>query len=111
MQPSIAYAVIGGVAVILAVSVYVFGRLRIEQERTIQKLVDRGLSGEDLLKTAGVVTQADLDLRRGALLIAVGLSWSVATFLIGGTAWLFGLVPIALGIVFLLFRILDGRSR
>ena len=37
------------------------------------------------------------DLRRGLLLIAVGLAWSIVTFFVGGKAWMAGIVPVMLG--------------
>jgi hypothetical protein len=100
-----------GLALILSVAIYTFGRLRIEQERSLQKLIERGLSGDDLLRTAGIPSRSRRDLRRGLLLIAVGLAWSGFTFFVGGNAWTFGIVPIFLGAVFVLLGILDGRSR
>ena len=100
-----------GLALILSVAIYSFGRLRIEQERSLQKLIDRGLSGEELLRSTGIPDRKRRDLRRGVLLIAVGLAWSGFTFFVGGNAWTFGIVPIFLGGVFVLLSILDGRSR
>lgn len=100
-----------GLSLILSVVVYVFGRLRIEQQRTIQKLIDRGIAGDELLRFAGVPEPRTRDLRRGLLLIGIGLSWSVVTFFVGGKAWMMGLVPVTIGLVFVLFRVLDGRPR
>ena len=44
MDQSIAVAGVIGLAMTLSVTIYMFGRLRIEQERSFQKLIDRGLS-------------------------------------------------------------------
>jgi hypothetical protein len=111
MPDSAAFAGILGISLILSVGVYVFGRLRIEQERTLHKLIDRGMSGEELLRSAGLAGQSSKDLRRGLLLVALGLSWSTVTFFVGGTAWMAGIVPVAIGLTLLLFRFLDGRMR
>ena len=111
MQPSAMIAGILGISVILSVSIYVFARLRIEQERTVQKLIDRGIQGEELLRSAGLTDRGSRDLRRGLLLIALGLSWSLVTFFAGGSAWIAGLFPIFIGLVYVLFRVLDGRPR
>ena len=111
MDQSVVVAGILGLALILSVTVYTFGRLRIEQERSLQKLIDRGLSGEELLHSAGIPNRSRRDLRRGVLLITVGLAWSAFTFFVGGDAWRFGILPIFLGGVFILLSILDGRSR
>jgi hypothetical protein len=109
MNNAAMFAGILGLAAILCVAVYAFARLRIEQERTLQKLIDRGLSGEELMRAAGVIDRPTKDLRRGLLLVGVGLSWSVFTFFVGGKAWMLGIVPITLGMVFVALRALDGR--
>jgi hypothetical protein len=111
MQTSVAFAGILGIALILSVSIYVFGRLRIEQQNTLQKMIDRGVSGDELLRAAGFVDLGSRDLRRGLLLIGVGVSWSTVTFFAGGGAWMFGIVPLTMGAVFVLLRVLDGRPR
>jgi hypothetical protein len=111
MQPFVIAAGILGISLILAVSVYVFARLRIEQERTLQKLIDRGISGDELLRSAGLAERGSRDLRRGLLLIGIGLAWSTVTFFIGGKAWIVGIFPVVIGAVYVLFRVLDGRSR
>ena len=56
-----------------------FARLRIERERTIQKLMERGLSGDEFIRAAGLGARRDLDLRRGLLLIGVGVAWAGVT--------------------------------
>jgi len=107
-------AVFGGVlglTAILCMAIYTFARLRIEQERTLQKLIEKGLSGEELIRVAGVVDRPTRDLRRGLLLVGVGVSWSVFTFFLGGKAWMLGIVPLTLGMVFVALRVLDGGRR
>jgi hypothetical protein len=111
MNNAAVFAGVLGVAAILTVAVYIFGRLRIEQERTLQKLIDRGLSNDELMRAAGVVDRPVKDLRRGLLLLGVGVSWWLVTFFVGGKAWMLGVVPITLGIVFVVLRALDGGRR
>jgi hypothetical protein len=111
MNNAAVFAGVLGLSAILCVAVYAFGRLRIEQERTLQKLVDRGLSGEELMRAAGVVDRPTKDLRRGLLLVGVGVSWSLFTFFVGGKAWMMGIVPITLGMAFVALRVLDGGRR
>ena len=111
MDTSVIIAGLLGLALILSVAIYTFGRLRIEQERSLQKLIDRGMSGEELLRSTGIPNRSRRDVRRGVLLIAVGLAWSGFTFFVGGNAWTFGIVPIFFGGVFVLLSVLDGRSR
>ncbi len=100
-----------GVALLLSVAVYVFGRLRIEQQRTLQRLLERGLPSDELLAATGLGARGARDMRRGVLLLTIGLSWSAVTFFVGGRAWILGLIPVALGAAHILLRTLDGRSR
>lgn len=111
MSWQIASAGLLGLALILSVSVYAFARLRIERERTIQKLIEHGLSGDEFIRAAGLGRRRDIDLRRGLLLIGVGVVWAGVTFLIGGPAWKMGGAPVAIGLVYVLLWTLDGRPR
>lgn len=111
MQATLMSAGILGLSLILSVSIYAFGRLRIEQERTLQKLIDRGLSGDELVRASGLADRGRKDLRRGLLLSGIGLSWSTVTYFVGGSAWIAGIFPVALGAVYLSLWVLDGRAR
>lgn len=96
-----------GVSLILSVAVYVSGRLRIEQQRTLQKLLDSGGSIDQLAGAEGFRRRVERDLRRGVWLVVVGVSWSLVTFFIGGRGWILGVVPVLLGLVYVLFWKLD----
>jgi hypothetical protein len=111
MQWQIVASGLLGLAFVLSVSVYAYLRLRVERERTLQKLVERGLTGDDLIRAAGLDRSRRSDLRRGLLLIGVALAWSSVTFLVGGPAWKMGGAPLAIGLVYLLLWTLDGRPR
>lgn len=111
METPIAVAGILGIAAILSVSIYVYTRLRIEQERTVQKLIDKGVSADALYRTAGLAARGNRDLRRGLLLAGLGIAWSAVTVNIGGSAWMMGGVPMVIGSVFVVFWLLDGRPR
>lgn len=100
-----------GATIILSMAVLAAGRLRTERQRTLQKLLDRGMAVDELVQAAGLVAPPDADRRRGLLLIAAGAAWSAATFLIGGRAWVLGIVPAIVGLAFLLLWALDGRRR
>jgi hypothetical protein len=104
-------SVIAGATVILSAAVLATGHLRAERQRTLQKLLDRGVAMDELMRAAGLVAPPDADRRRGLLLIAVGAAWSSATFLVGGRAWIMGVVPVIIGLGFLLLWMLDGRRR
>jgi Domain of unknown function (DUF6249) len=99
-----------GLSLILTATIYVIGRLKIEQERTLQKALERGVA----LETLGpmlAMSRSSRDLRRGILLIAVGVAWSTITYFVGGQAWLAGIGPIAIGAAYVIFGLLDGRAR
>jgi hypothetical protein len=100
-----------GLALVLSVGVYAYSRLRIERERTVQKLIDRGLTGEELVRAAGLGPSHRSDLRRGLLLLGVGLAWSGVTVLIGGPAWKLGGAPAVIGLVYVVLWTLNGRPR
>ncbi len=100
-----------GLALILSVGVYAYSRLRIERERTVQKLIDRGLTGDDLVRAARLDAPQHADRRRGLLLIGVGAAWAVVTFFIGGPAWKLGTAPVIIGLVYMLLWTLHGRPR
>ena len=110
-QPLVMSAGILGIALVLSVAIYVNGRLRIEQLKTLQKLAERGVSGDELLQSAGLAERGGRERRRGLLLIGVGLAWSAVTFFLGGKAWIFGVFPVTIGAVYMLLRYLDDRSR
>lgn len=107
-ETAITAAGILGVSMILSVLVYVNGRLRIEQQRTLQKILERGGNAEQLAGMVGFARRADRDRRRGIILVAIGVLWSLVTFFIGGSAWILGIVPVALGLLYLLFWKLDA---
>ena len=112
MQTAVLCTGILGLALVLAATLYFVARVRIEQERTLQKLIERGLSGDELLREAGIAgrpARGRRDLRRGLLLVGLGLAWSAATILIGGSAWRLGIAPVTFGAVYLLLWVVDGR--
>ena len=109
-DPVVVAAGILGTALILAVAVHAIARQRIEQQRTLQKLIERGLDADAIASLAGIPNRGQRDLRRGTLLVAIGLAWSATTFFVGGNAWILGIVPVVLGGAILLLRKLDERT-
>jgi hypothetical protein len=110
MPTGVLIAGVLGLSLILTAVIYIVGRLKIERERTLQKALERGVA----LETLGAIaspSRSNRDRRRGVLLIAVGLSWSIVTYFIGGRAWLAGMGPIIIGAAYVLFGLLDERSR
>lgn len=111
MEPLAATGGILGLAVVLAVAIGAYGRVRLERERTLQRLVDRGLTVDELARILGPDVQRRLDLRRGVLLLAVAAAWSAVTFAIGGRAWTLGAVPAAIGLAYVTVWGVHGRQR
>jgi len=109
-DPIVVAAGIAGLALVLAATIHAGARLRIEQQRTLQKLLERGDDVDAAARLAGIADRGRRDLRRGVALVAIGLAWSAATFLVGGGAWRLGVAPVVLGLVFLvLWKLDDAR--
>ena len=111
METMILAAGIVGVSLVIATLVHTVGRMRIEQQKMLRKLLEQGGSPQDVVSVLRSSGALHADKRRGLLLLALGLSWSVSTFFIGGIAWVFGAVPVAIGLVYLLFGTFDAADR
>lgn len=109
-DPIVVAAGIAGLTLVLAATIHAGARLRIEQQRTLQKLLERGEDLEAAMRLAGIADRGRRDLRRGAALVAIGIAWSAATVLIGGVAWRLGVAPVLLGLVFLVLGKLDASK-
>lgn len=103
-------AVILGTALVVAVLLYVAGKVKIEQQKTLRKLLERGESTHELIKALSTGGSVKIDTRRGVLFVALGLSWSASTVFIGGAGWIFGLLPFSVGLAFLLLGKLNERK-
>lgn len=110
-QNLILVAVILGISLILSVFIHVFGKLKIEQQKTLQKLLDQGPVNDMLAKAIGINSRQEKDFRRGLAFIAIGASWTLVTFFIGGKAWILGFIPVMIGLVYLLLWKFDGTRR
>ena len=104
----IAAGILGFSAVACAI-VLVMGRIKVEQQKTLRLLLERGDSAGDILNTLYSPGALSADTRRGILFIALGLAWSLTTVFVGGMGWIFGGLPVAAGLIFLLFGKLNAR--
>ncbi len=111
MQPDLTIAGVLGVTIVIAAAIWVYGRVRIERERTLQHLIARGMAPDDLARIVGADLRRQLDLRRGVLLLAVGVAWTGVTYAVGGKAWTLGAGPIALGVAYVVVWGVHGRGR
>ncbi|MEM7353191.1 MAG: hypothetical protein AAF657_20520 [Acidobacteriota bacterium] len=92
------------VAIVIATFIIVFGRLKIEQQKTLRKLLETDdASRLELSKILGPKSQADGDFRRGLLLIVMGFVLTGFLFFFGGIGWILGLMPITVGFIYLFF--------
>ena len=103
-DPIILGAIIIGVAVVLATVVLVFGRLKLEQQRTLQLILEKDETTRgEWGRLLAIADRPTHDFRRGVLLIVVGATLTLIMFFLGGIGWLLGLIPVLVGATYLLF--------
>ncbi len=111
-ETTIIIAGIIGSAAVLSVVVYFFGRLKIEQQRTLQRLLEKDDSSRaEWARALGPARRGDNDFRRGVLLVVVGTSLGTGLFFVGGNAWIFSLLPVTIGFVYLMFWKVNASQR
>ncbi len=100
------------VALVLVAVIYVFGKLKIEQQRTLRKILEKDETAlSELPRAFGSLSRADSDFRRGILLIVTGITLGAFFFYIGGKAWIMGFLPLTIGCVYLFFWVRNGAGR
>ncbi len=111
-ETKIIIAGIIGSAAVLSVVVYLFGRLKIEQQKTLQRLLEKDDSSRtEWARALGPGRRGDNDFRRGVLLIVIGTSLGTGLFFVGGSAWTFSLLPVTIGLVYLMFWKVNASQR
>ncbi len=111
-EATIIIAGIIGSAAVLSVVVYFFGRLKIEQQKTLQRLLEKDDSSRaEWARALGPARRGDNDFRRGVLLVVVGASLGAGLFFVGGNAWIFSLLPVTIGLVYLMFWKVSASQR
>ncbi len=111
-ETTISIAGIMCAAAVLSVVVYFFGRLKIEQQKTLQRLLEKDDSSRaEWARALGPARRGDNDFRRGVLLVVVGTSLGTGLFFVGGNAWIFSLLPVTIGLVYLMFWKVNARQR
>ena len=92
------------IAIVLAAVVYIFGRLKLEQQKTLQMLLEKDeATRQAWTRLMGPAHRAESDFRRGVLFLGVGGSLTGFLFFVGGIAWILGFLPIIIGLVYLFF--------
>ena len=112
MSPDTLIAAAGllGLGLIIATAIHAAARLRIAQLDALRQLLAQG-TDIDTATRLGDPGHRTRQLRRGRLLLAIGVAGSVTTWLIGGRAWIAGVAPILLGSVFLVLHGIEHRTR
>lgn len=98
-----------GLSAVVSAIVFVIGRIKVEQQKTLRLLLERGDSAADIFNALQPPGALNADTRRGILFMALGAAWSGTTVFAGGMGWIFGGLPFAAGLMFLLFGKLNAR--
>jgi len=102
-------------ATLIIISVLFFiNRTKISKQNTIQKLIETGKDiTPELLESLDlkVKQQPQNDFRKGVLLFITGIILTFILKIIGGFIWIFGLLPVIIGIVYIVFSRLNLAKR
>jgi hypothetical protein len=101
------------VTLIIISVLFFINRTKIAKQKTIQSLVETGKDiTPELLESLGlkVKKRPQDDFRKGVLLFVIGMVLTLILKSIGGIIWIFGIVPIILGIVYIVFSRLNSAK-
>ena len=102
------------VTLIIISILFFINRSKIAKQRTIQSLVETGKDiTPELLESLGLKVKKlpQNDFRKGVLLFVTGMVLTFILKMIGGFAWIFGIQPIILGIVYILLSRLKSAKK
>jgi hypothetical protein len=106
-------AAICGTLIVIAVLFFI-NRAKVAKQETLQKLVESGKEiTPELLESLDLVMkkQPQNDFRKGMLLFVTGTALTLTFIPIGGIAWIFGFLPIIVGLVYLAFSRLKAAKK
>lgn len=101
------------VTLIIIAVLFFINRTKVAKQRTIQSLVETGKDiTPELLESLGLKVKKlpQDDFRKGVLLFVTGMVLTLILKMIGGIIWIFGIVPIILGIVYIVFSRLNSAK-
>jgi len=101
------------VTLIIIAVLFFINRSKIAKQRTIQSLVETGKDiTPELLESLGLKVKKlpQNDFRKGVLLFVTGMVLTLIFKMMGGFAWIFGILPIILGIVYIVFSRLNSAK-
>ena len=101
------------ITLIIIAVLFFINRSKIAKQRTIQSLVETGKDiTPELLESLGLKVKKfpHNDFRKCILLFVTGMVLTLIFKMMGGFAWMFGLLPIILGIVYVVFSRLNSAK-
>ncbi|NQZ22568.1 MAG: hypothetical protein HRT53_10970 [Colwellia sp.] len=101
------------ITLIIIAVLFFINRSKIAKQRTIQSLVETGKDiTPELLESLGLKAKKlpQNDFRKGVLLFVTGTVLTLIFKMMGGFAWVFGILPIILGIVYIVFSRLNSAK-
>lgn len=101
------------VTLIIIAVLFFINRTKIAKQRTLQSLIETGKDvTPELLESLGlkVKKMPKDDFRKGILLFVTGMVLTLILKMIGGFAWIFGLLPIIIGLVYIVFSRLNSAK-
>ena len=104
----------GGCVTLIIIAVLFFiNRTKIAKQKTLQSLVETGKEiTPELLESLGLKVKKlpQDDFRKGVLLFVTGMILTLILKMIGGIIWIFGIVPIIIGLVYIVFSRLNSAK-
>jgi len=101
------------VTLIIIAVLFFINRTKIAKQKTLQSLVETGKEiTPELLESLGLKVKKlpQDDFRKGTLLFVTGMILTLILKMIGGLAWIFGLLPIIIGLVYIVFSRLNSAK-
>jgi len=101
------------VTLIIIAVLFFINRTKIAKQKTLQSLVETGKEiTPELLESLGLKVKKlpQDDFRKGVLLFVTGMILTLILKMIGGVIWIFGIVPIIIGLVYIVFSRLNSAK-
>jgi len=101
------------VTLIIIAVLFFINRTKIAKQKTLQSLVETGKEiTPELLESLGLKVKKlpQDDFRKGVLLFVTGMILTLILKMIGGIIWIFGIVPIIIGLVYIVFSRLNSAK-
>ncbi len=88
-------------ALIIAL-MYFKSKTQLETHKTLQRVLESNAEiTPEIQSLISKQPQQEIDRRRGIFLIAFSFAATLVLFFLGGMAWMFGIVPLIIGVIYL----------